>query len=60
MDFVKSHLESADLEKKWAKGVPLVRVSFFLSDFLQNPYFSKVSDFIADPNQDFSYSHFEL
>ena len=32
---------SADLEKKWAKSVQLVRVSFFLSDFLQNPYFCK-------------------
>ena len=29
----------ADLEKKWAKSVQLVRVSFFPSDFLQNPYF---------------------
>ena len=26
--------------KMWAKSVQLVRVSFFLSDFLQNPYFS--------------------
>ena len=46
MDFVKSHLEkwnsSTDLEQKWAKSVQLVRVSFFLSDFLQNPYFSKI------------------
>ena len=25
--------------KKWGKSVQLVRVSFFLSDFLQNPYF---------------------
>ena len=33
---------SADLEKKWAKSVQLVRVSFFWSDFLQNPYFSGV------------------
>ena len=30
----------ADLEKKWAKRVQLVKVSFFWSDFLQNPYFS--------------------
>ena len=36
MDF----LRSADLEKKWAKSVQLDRVSFFRSDFLQNPYFS--------------------
>ena len=28
-----------DLEKKWAKSVQLVRVSFLRSDFLQNPYF---------------------
>ena len=34
------HWISTDLEKKWAKSVQLVRVSFFLSDFLQNPYFS--------------------
>ena len=49
--FVKSLLEKmklwpvehfwlTDLEKKWAKSVQLVRVSFFRSDFLQNPYFS--------------------
>ena len=42
MDFVNSHLEKmklcADLEKKLAKSVQLVRVSFFRSDFLQNPY----------------------
>ena len=31
---------SADLEKKWAQSVQLVRVSFFLSDFLQNSYFN--------------------
>jgi hypothetical protein len=31
-------LNSADLEKKLAKSVQLVRVSFFRSDFLQNPY----------------------
>ena len=30
---------STDLENKWAKSVQLVRVSFFRSDFLQNPYF---------------------
>ena len=46
MEIVKSHLEknetdfSTDLEKKWAKSVQLVNVSFFLSDFLQNPYFN--------------------
>ena len=52
MDFVKSHLEkmklwpvehfwlTSYLEKKWAKSFQLVRVSFFLSDFLQKPYFS--------------------
>ena len=34
---------SADLEKKWAKSVQLVRVSFFRSDFLQNPYFRSFS-----------------
>ena len=33
---------SADLEKKGAKNVQLVRGSFFLSDFLQNPYFSDI------------------
>ena len=27
-------------KKKWAKSVQLVRVSFFRSDFLQNPYFN--------------------
>ena len=37
--FPDSHRFSADLEKKWAKSVQLVRVSFFLGDFLQNPYF---------------------
>ena len=54
MDFVRSHFGkmklwqfwltffqiSADVEKKWAQSVQLVRVSFFRSDFLQNPYFS--------------------
>ena len=52
MGFVKGHLEnmklwpvehfwlSTELEKKWTKSVQLVRVSFFRSDFLQNPYFS--------------------
>ena len=39
--FSRSVLISADLEKKWAKSVQLVRVSFFRSDFLQNPYFNK-------------------
>ena len=48
MDFVRSHFgkiklwpveHCTDLEKKWAKSVQLVRVSFFRSDFLQNPYF---------------------
>ena len=34
---------SADLEKKWAKSVQLVRVSFFLIDFLQNPYFESLT-----------------
>ena len=38
--FSRSALISTDLEKKWAKSVQLFRVSFFLSDFLQNPYFS--------------------
>ena len=33
----KSILNWSDLEKKWAKSVQLVRVSFFRSDFLQNP-----------------------
>ena len=33
---------STDLEKKWAKRVQLVRVSFFRSVFLQNPYFSQI------------------
>ena len=32
---------STDLKKKWAKSVQMVRVSFFRSDFLLNPYFSK-------------------
>ena len=45
MDFVRS----ADLEKKWAKSVQLVRVSFFLSDFLQNPYFKQVSSHNFEP-----------
>ena len=40
--FSRSVLISADLEKKWAKSVQLVRVSFFLGNFLQNPYFSSV------------------
>ena len=35
---------SADLEEKWAKSVQLVTVSFFLSDFLQNPYFNEQKD----------------
>ena len=35
----------ADLEKKWAKSVQLVRVSFFPSDFLQNPYFRRIKLF---------------
>ena len=30
------------MKKKWAKSVQLVRVSFFLSDFLQNPYCSEI------------------
>ena len=38
-------LTSADLEKKLAKSVQLVRVSFFVSDFLQNPYF-KANSFV--------------
>ena len=38
--FPDQHWICADLEKKWAKSVQLVRVSFFRSDFLQNPYFS--------------------
>ena len=37
--FPDQHWICADLEKKWAKSVQLVRVSFFRSDFLQNPYF---------------------
>ena len=37
--FPDQHWICADLEKKWAKSVQLVRVSFFQSDFLQNPYF---------------------
>ena len=37
--FPDQHWSGADLEKKWAKSVQLVRVSFFRSDFLQNPYF---------------------
>ena len=37
--FPDQHWISTDLEKKWAKNVQLVRVSFFWSDFLQNPYF---------------------
>ena len=39
-----------DLEKKWAKSVQLVRVSFFPSEFLQNPYFSAA---LKNPSQDF-------
>ena len=38
--FSRSALICTDLEKKWAKSVQLVRVSFFRSYFLQNPYFS--------------------
>ena len=34
--FSRSALISTDLEKKWAKSVQLVRVSFFRSDFVQN------------------------
>ena len=33
---------SADLEKKWAKSVQLVRVASFRGDFLQNLYFSYI------------------
>ena len=44
--FPDQHRFSADLEKKWVKSFQLVRVSFFLSDFLQNPYFNKV--YVAD------------
>ena len=44
MDFVRSHFGkmklSTDLEKKGPKVFQLVKVSFFLCDFLQNPYFS--------------------
>ena len=40
--FPDQHWISTDLEKKWAKSVQLVRVSFFRSDFLQNPYFSEM------------------
>ena len=49
MDFVKSHLEKIKLWPVehfwlvliWKKSEPkLVRVSFFRSDFLKNPYFS--------------------
>ena len=42
---------SADLEKKWAKSVQLVRVSFFWSDFLQNPYFSNKKIIIFGDNE---------
>ena len=41
--FPDQHWSAADLEKKWAKSVQLVRVSFFRSDFLQNPYFSRTT-----------------
>ena len=36
-----AHFFSRSVLIQWAKSVQLVRVSFFLSDFLQNPYFSK-------------------
>ena len=39
--FPDQHWICADLEKKWAKSVKLVRDPFFRSDFLQNPYFRK-------------------
>ena len=47
--FPDQHRFSADLEKKWAKSVQLVRVSFFLSDFLQNPYFSGNDHLAKEP-----------
>ena len=44
--FPDQHWICAALEKKWAKSVQLVKVSFFRSDFLQNPYFSVYSNFL--------------
>ena len=42
LTFFQDQLQiSAGLEKKWAKSVQLVRGSFLLKYFLQNPYFSK-------------------
>ena len=39
MDFVKSHFGKMQVPFCEEKSVQLVRVAFFRSDFLQNPYF---------------------
>ena len=46
--FPDQHWICADLERKWAKSVQLVRVSFFWSDCLQNPYFKCIHGFISN------------
>ena len=48
--FPDQHWICADLEKKWAKSVQLVRVSFFGSDFLQNPYFNGIENIVLQPH----------